>query len=69
MYFMERYCSECGHDVEHRFDCDEHIIEPCPDDCDLVQNSAEYGAFCTKCNGFTLAVDGILDQNELFPEV
>lgn len=49
MYYMGRFCKECKKETEHIFDCDIHIIEACPDDCDLIENSAEYEARCSEC--------------------
>lgn len=49
MYFMTRCCKICDKDTIQGFNCDEHIIEVCPNDCDLVENSAEYSSICVAC--------------------
>lgn len=54
MFYMERFCEKCQKITEQIFDCDLHSVEACPDDCDLVENSAEYESRCPHCLDYNM---------------
>ncbi len=52
MIYVDRYCKECRAITGQMIDCDEHILDECSNDCDIVENSAEYVSRCTYCHEY-----------------